>query len=335
MNEVEVHENHSVGDSRRLDTRHETRDTRHLGPRRSIRFAGNSAKIGLFAGLALLAVAACGTTAGPVTNNTVIQCGAGTKIENGTCVAVATDAGSSGSTSGGGSTSSSGSAVDGAVPVTDAGGVPVDTGVDVDPATQDDPCPVPGPDVEIWNCDAKCGSLHEFCQNAHCPSKDIKGRDRAGIAGTSFLEEGDRPKRIVLRMPADALSIFGECDQTEMLTTEHMQPQPKFAARFAIGFSLPWSQSVPQMVIDPRSYTARIVKLTATNVQPIPVADPQPGSALNKEFTGCAQLKPITLKTETFPEQVPFAFFFYSFVSQPARNLSIDFLPTAKCPGAP
>jgi hypothetical protein len=283
----------------------------------------------------LAVVAACGTSN---TNTTVVQCGAGTKIENGTCVAVASDAGSSGSTSGGSSTSG-GPRVDGAVPVEDAGGEPVDAGVDVDPATQDDPCPVPGPDVEIVNCDAKCGPLHEACATQRCPAKGDVGWARDVINSWS-LNGMEPPKKFILRMPADPAAVFGACDPTAMLTAEHMRPQPTFAARALILWPSSLAGVYPQMVIAATGYLGRIMTNnspdgTRLSVQPIPRARPTSGSLINREFASCQKFNPEALTNEVFPAPSQFAVFLYTNTAQPARNLVINFLQTATCTGAP
>jgi hypothetical protein len=100
------------------------------------------------------AFVACGDS---ITNNA--NCGAGTRLENGTCVAIPPDA-TTPVTDGGEEVDSG---------TTDAG--PADTGPDLnaeDP-TPDDPCPVKeGPRHYIFNCDAKCGAVDPLCDANFC-----------------------------------------------------------------------------------------------------------------------------------------------------------------------
>ncbi len=100
------------------------------------------------------AFVACGDS---ITNNA--NCGAGTRLENGTCVAIPPDA-TTPVTDGGEEVDSG---------TTDAG--PADTGPDLnaeDP-TPDDPCPVKeGPRHFVFNCDAKCGAVDPLCDANLC-----------------------------------------------------------------------------------------------------------------------------------------------------------------------
>ncbi len=205
---------------------------------------------------------ACGDS---ITNNA--NCGAGTRLENGTCVAIPPDA---------------------TTPVTDGGeevdsgtadATPADTGPDLnaeDP-TPDDPCPVSeGPRHFVFNCDAKCGAVDPLCDANFCtrdgtlrpiekivsavPSRvtltaDVLLKTYLGATPASLAD------KVTIRLPRNAVTTL-TCVTPSSTTIDGGTP-PRALPRFMMFLPMHWQLTSNHQAFDVDPVLAAGTRLAA------------------------------------------------------------------------
>jgi|GEM_PF-2671538 len=186
------------------------------------------------------AFVACGDS---ITNNA--NCGAGTRLENGTCVAIPPDA-TTPVTDGGEEVDSG---------TTDAG--PADTGPDLnaeDP-TPDDPCPVSeGPRHFVFNCDAKCGAVDPLCDANFCtrdgtlrpiekiatgsPSRFTLTAAVLAKTPTLFTNPPTLADKVTIRLPRNAATTLTCVSPAATQTDAAARPLPRFMMFLPMSWQL-------------------------------------------------------------------------------------------------
>jgi hypothetical protein len=169
------------------------------------------------------AFAACGDT----NNITNVNCGAGTVLKDGTCVAVTDATTDTGAADTGTEVPDSSGGSDGAID-----GSPGDAASDAAPDT-DDPCPTPPADFNFINCDEKCGAVNTFCAPSWCNyGGKLPSSYQPILTAGLTARIPTAPFRTVIRMPRDPGVVFGYCDgpRTRVQATNvKLDPTPKAA----------------------------------------------------------------------------------------------------------
>ncbi len=193
------------------------------------------------------AFAACGD------NITNVNCGAGTILKDGTCVAVtdattdtgAADTGTEVPDSSGGSDGS----IDGSLG---------DAAADAAPDT-DDPCPTPPAGFEFINCDATCGAVNQFCALAWCSSDGSLPSSYQPLRTGGLATRDDvTPFHTIIRMPRDPASVFGHCDPSRSrIQATNIKLDPAPSAAFSIRLFAYTNSDPATIKVSARGYTMR------------------------------------------------------------------------------
>jgi hypothetical protein len=169
------------------------------------------------------AFAACGDT----NNITNVNCGAGTVLKDGTCVAVTDATTDTGAADTGTEVPDSSGGSDGSID-----GSPGDAAADAAPDT-DDPCPTPPAGFEFINCDATCGAVNSRCASTWCSSDGTLPKSFQPILASGLvIRTTSSALHALIRMPRDPSSVFGHCDGPRARVTAtnvKLDPTPRGA----------------------------------------------------------------------------------------------------------
>lgn len=276
-------------------------------------------------------VSGCSTT--NVTQ--VTNCGAGTQLVNGTCVATANDAGGTGGADTGGGTSG-------------------DAGVDAE-VLVDDPCPVEvltDGGTKVYNCDPTCGTVHVDCEDLRC-RKAGEPPGRLGIFPANHIRIGQPDlesfSKVIVRIPKNPWESMGECDRSRTSlnpTYTPMSPRPRWA--FAIPF---YKNTTEPRYLKNYAVSADRYRLRVLAEDPV-------GCQEGQRFEFCARFEPLPQEPDALawsadksscisfvPHELHVRFpttFSYGFAvlythadAMPARNVIINQAPGASCSGMP
>jgi len=200
------------------------------------------------------AFAACGDT----TINNNANCGAGTTLKDGTCVAQI-DA-----------TADTGSEFDAAVADAEPDSAPQEEPED---PTPDDPCPTPPstPQGMLINCDSKCGTTSPMCLLSTCTAVDqpreptfANASKMAGLRGPAVAStalDPPYPTYFIVRLPRNPAETIQTCSPK---VQEEKYPNQVKRPKFMFGFVAQYQNASDSI----NGCTARLSGTYLANVPP-------------------------------------------------------------------